>query len=444
MRLIDKLEKYLVVINLVALVFGILMGVVSPLLGRAVNSAVSLLMDGYGVVAPVAIFLILTPALSRIFRSASGGKFSIYTIQWLAIRKFLASFWAVIFTTLVFGLVLLPTRSPSLMVALTNSGNQLGMMVIQSPYFYAMYASILVSVISLRVTKLSEMLSRVGEGVEQAGSLFAILVPLFMFAIGAYIVTLPADISDQIQDVGVGSLQEMNILGIVINPSEPIGMITAYVMGSLLVGLGCFIWHWALLLLTRHKEKRFSINRYFRDYWIKVYPLLWATSSEALATPLNLYLVKRYAHWVKPPVRRFVIGIGGYMNINGTIISVFVLTGLVASILHVQVSMFELLLVIPVIFLISYGIPGIPGELVIFAGPLTAMLGLSPEILPIFLALYIGLQIGLPDSFRTGNNSTDDAVCAILLNKVYEEKFLDEEGESAERPLEKEIVRTGS
>lgn len=47
------------------------------------------------------------------------------------------------------------------------------------------------------------------------------------------------------------------------------------------------------------------------------------------------------------------------------------------------------------------------------------------NILPAFLALYTGLQIGLPDSFRTGGNSTDDCACTLLLNEICEHRFLD-------------------
>ncbi len=155
--------------------------------------------------------------------------------------------------------------------------------------------------------------------------------------------------------------------------------------------------------------------------------MLWATSSEAIATPLNLYLVKRYAPWVRDDVRRFIIGIGSYMNINGTLINVFVLGAIVLSILGIQVSVVELLLVIPVVFLISYGVPGIPGELVLFAGPIAVLMNLPADIVPVFLAVYIGIQIGLPDSFRTGNNSTDDHISVILMNRVYEERYLADE-----------------
>ena len=111
------------------------------------------------------------------------------------------------------------------------------------------------------------------------------------------------------------------------------------------------------------------------------------------------------------------------MDINGTIINVFVLGAIVLLILGLNISAIELLFIIPIVFLISYGVPGIPGELVLFAGPMATMLNIPEASLPIFLAVYLGLQLGLPDSFRTGSNSTDAFVGAVLLNAVYEKRF---------------------
>jgi len=62
-------------------------------------------------------------------------------------------------------------------------------------------------------------------------------------------------------------------------------------------------------------------------------------------------------------------------------------------------------------------VPGIPGELVIFAGSMGILLNIPPAILPLFLALYLTLQIGLPDAFRTGCNSTDHAI--VTINSYY-------------------------
>ena len=111
------------------------------------------------------------------------------------------------------------------------------------------------------------------------------------------------------------------------------------------------------------------------------------------------------------------------MNINGTIINVFILGAIVLLVLDLNVSVVELLFIVPVVFLISCGVPGIPGELVLFAGPMATMLNIPDAMLPVFLAIYLGVQLGLPDSFRTGNNSTDDFVGSILMNAVFEKRY---------------------
>ena len=79
---------------------------------------------------------------------------------------------------------------------------------------------------------------------------------------------------------------------------------------------------------------------------------------------------------------------------------------------------------LPIVFLMGYGVPGIPGELILFGGPIVALLGLSPELAQVFIAIYVGLQIGLPDSFRSATNSTDNCVAAHLMNDVYQKRYV--------------------
>ena len=219
-------------------------------------------------------------------------------------------------------------------------------------------------------------------------------------------------------------LQEISILGLKIDSATPSGMLIGYVVISLLIGVACFIWHFAFLTHCKYTIRGFSIMGYFTKYWIKVYPLLWATSSEAFATPLNLYLVKKYYPDIRADVRRFIVGVGSYLNINGTMICIIVLAGYVAKIIGIELSLLQFLLCIPLVFIIGFGVPGIPGELLLFGGPLVQLLGFPPQIASTFLALYLGLQLGLPDSFRTGNNSTDDCLMALIMNEKYLKKFL--------------------
>ena len=274
-----------------------------------------------------------------------------------------------------------------------------------------------------------------------------------MLGIGAYIAGLPTTIGKQIgiayaeqagQAAASGGiyssgveLQSIEVLGMTIDPTNTSGMVMAYIAGALLTGIACMIWHGALLVVAKRRVADFMIRDYFTKYWIKVYPLLWSTSSEALATPLNLCLVKRHYPRITSGIRGFTVGGGSFLGINGTVICVYTLGGLVTSMLGIEVSFLQLLMTIPLVFLLGYGVPGIPGELVIFAGPLSIILGVPVEVVPVFLALYIGFQIGLPDSFRTGANSTDNCVNALILQDVYERKYL------ARKPKDAAVVMEG-
>ena len=422
-------EKYLLVLVIGGLVAGIWVASFSQTLIDYVDSTINLFMDGYGYVAPIAIFLILTPSLARLFGTRRMGWFGLFVIGWFAIRKILAGLWAVAFVFLVFRIPILPQGSLSLADGVVQTLESLGNMMLTSSYFWAMYAAVAVSVVSTRIERLTRLLEKMMDGVELAGSYLMPIIPVFMFAIGAYIYGLPENVQEQIGlgEEGKGALLDLDIWGWKTSPQTSVGMITIYVLGAVLTGVACLIWQFVFLVIARAQERRFSIIGYFTNYWIRVYPLLWATSSEALATPPNLYLAKRHAPWIPSPIRRFTVGVGSYLDINGTIINVFILGAIVLLILGLNVSVIELLLIIPVVFLISYGVPGIPGELVLFAGPMATMLSIPDASIPVFLAVYIGIQLGLPDSFRTGNNSTDAYVGSIIMNALYERWFAEKD-----------------
>ena len=90
---------------------------------------------------------------------------------------------------------------------------------------------------------------------------------------------------------------------------------------------------------------------------------------------------------------------GSYLNINGTLIAVFVFAGAVAKISGVELSLLRLLFAVPLVFLLGYSVPGLPSELLQFASPLATFLGPGKPALSVFLPLYIVLQVGLADSF---------------------------------------------
>ena len=403
-------------------------GAVSPDLSGFVSSSADAFVEGYGVGAPVLIFVVLAPVLSRILSTRRRGRFGVYVIAWLAGTKVLALLWAAVFTALIFGLPIVSSSSASVGDALLQTSKSVLNTLTVSHMFHAIYLAVVVGLIATRIPRLAALLEKGVTAIEYLGQYTQPIIPLFMFAVGVYVQGLPSSLDEQIGlESGLTSFQEVSILGLSFDTNTATGMVSIYVMGSILVAIACFAWHFAILALAKYRADNFSIGHYFKSYWVKMYPLLWSTSSESLATPLNLYILTKHAPWVRPTVRGIVIGAGSVLCTNGTLINVMIMVALVSSIIGLELSLLELLLIIPVAFLISFGIPGIPGELILFAGPISLVLGVPPKLTPLFLALYLGLQIGLPDSFRTGANTTNNYVYAIILNEIYEKKFLAED-----------------
>lgn len=408
-------------LSVLSFALGIGLGRTSKPFAYWVSDGIGTLIDSYGYIAPVVIFLILTPTLIKLFHwgQTPGRRFAGYTMRWFFFTRVLACLYAVFATTLLFGL---PWFSTDIGVgeAIRESVTSLLWMLTRSVYFYAVYVSILMFFIATQYQPLALFLSKGVDLIEGLGEVVVPLVPLFLLGIGAYITILPEIVTDGLGGNSGGiQIGVVKMLGISIDASTSWGIVWLYLLSALATGVVAGIWHLSLMAIAKRKMPEFSIRDYFTKYWVRIYPLLWATSSEALAAPLNLYLVKTIFPQIRSEVRQFVVGIGSILNINGTMINVFLMTGLVAVILGIEISFFNLLLCLPVVVLIGYGVPGIPGELVIFGGPIALSLGISPELTPLFLSLYIGLQVGLPDSFRTAANSTDECLAAVILNDKY-------------------------
>ena len=419
-KFIELIERNLWWLSLTFMAIGVFWANQSPDFAYTVSNAMEALIDGYSYFAPVAIYLILTPTLIKLMTSETRGKsFAKYTIKWYAMARLIACVYAVFWTVIAFDIPVYSSLE-GFKKAVVEAVTSLGYMLTHSEYFYAIYASVATTFIASRFPTMANTLGKGVELIEYLGKFLVPVIPFLLLAVGAYVTILPEILGKVLgSDSSTLMSRQVSIFGFEIDITTSLGMLLLYIVGAFLTGFVSAIWHLGLILLAKRVKPDFSIKEYFTVYWIKVYPLLWATSSEALATPLNLNMVKKFCPSIPDEVRQFVIGTGSFLNINGTLVNVFLMTGLVASILNVDISLVQLLLSIPIVFLIGYGVPGMPGELILFAGPMAHSMGVPPELMPIYLSLYIGLQIGLPDSFRTGANSTDECLCAIILNKKY-------------------------
>jgi len=146
--IIRKFEKYLPLITILALLFGFLLGKLSPSISAKVVTLIDLFINSYNYIAPIVILLILSPVVARMMQSNRIRKFGKYILFWTTLRRFFACLWAVIFTMLVFDLPLLPNNTTNFSEALVSTFSSFIKMMISNPYFYAIVLSIILGLIS--------------------------------------------------------------------------------------------------------------------------------------------------------------------------------------------------------------------------------------------------------------------------------------------------------
>lgn len=430
-RIYEQYMKYIPAFVILALFAGILLAKFIPGVLEIADVVVSKIIDGIVFAAPIAIFVVLAPSLAKMMKAGKESGFAFFIIIWFGFTRILAGLWAALFTVLILDLPFFGSASESTMsVSELFSQNMMVLkdLMTQSVFFWSIWIAIFFGILAYFWGRLYNVLQKASSGIETLGDYIEPVIPLLMLLLGAYIYSLPQTLVESVPPDVLATITEkgmgvMNLFGFKISMTSEFGLVGIYVIGSVLIGVGCFIWQGMQLGILKLYISDFSIKYYFRQYWMKVYPLAWSTSSEVVSMPLNMSLIKKAYANVDQMVRKLIIGLGAYMNINGTTMHVILLAGIVAVLVGYEPSFMQLALGVPIIALVGYGVPGIPGELVLFAVPMVKILDLPEPIIALFMALYLALQVGLPDSFRTGANVTDNGIYAVGLDKLYKTKF---------------------
>ena len=401
-----------------ALAAGLAAGAALPL-AAAAERFLSLLVGAYSVIAPVVVFLILAPSLVKLLRreGSIAPVAAMRTVAFFVTLRIWASLLAIVCVVFAFGLPAVQPGPSTLASAISASLRDLARLGLQNRWFAAAAASVAVALLIHRSQhRAVRAFARIPDLIEDAGALITRTTPLFLFLIGIYVASLPGAITGYVAHAS-RSLAPLRLLGVSVDTSTNRGILAAYVALAALTGIVCTLWHALLVAAARARIQCLSLRRYFAGYVPQVYPLAWATCSESLTTPANLDAMRCNFPWIDAAYRQFAVGLSTNVNINGTIVCAFIMIAAVAQMTGVPISAASLLVCAPVIFLIGFGVPGMPGELLLFAGPIAAILGVPPQQQDAFILLYVTLQLGLPDSFRSGANIIDSAPAILLIHR---------------------------
>ena len=402
------------------LLLGLLVGAWLAL-GPAIGSAAQALIGFYELVAPVLIFAILGPSLLKLLRHDRGDlrRFTVFTVAWFSVLRLLVCLVAAGAVVAVYRLPWAGGKTPGMAVPWLSL-----LTLAENRYLLTFAAACLAAwLLRHRDGPVVQLFLNLPDYVEAAGNLLTRLTALFGFLVGVYIISLPDMLLTAINGMRGATLHPLLFRWFGIETATAGGLMAVYLAVTALTAVLCFLLHAGLLTWARCSLPGFSVRGYLSGYLVRVYPLIWSTGAESLAIPANLATIRRYGQGLPDALRDLTAGLAATLNLNGTLICCLVLIPAVCMTIGHTLSITDLLACLPLIFLLGYAIPGIPGELVIFAGPIAQALGITGAERELFLLLFLSWQIGLTDSFRSAGSATDGVPATLLLTQGYRYRF---------------------
>jgi Na+/H+-dicarboxylate symporter len=410
--------------GILALGTGMLLGTLFPAQLALIPAGVKLIFGGLAWAAPYIIFFTISAAIVDMQRGGKGGRFALWVTIAFTIAGLFAALLAIVMVVPIFSLS---------WGAGAATGRLLGEGVTFRELVLAHLTPSLIAVLYAAATMIllgwlarfrwarwfarptMDVVRRVGvDGIHLVGRAVKVAFPYLLFGIGIYI---PTGTASALAKTSAGLDAQPLVDSVVGTNPVALYFLTVWIQ---IVVLAAFM---TIVVAGACWYTGFSVKRFFKEYFLYVYPFAWATSSSAASIPVNLERTGSGLQ-VRKEVREFVIPLGATVNLDGAIMACFIITTMASLLVGYRPTFIDLLLLVIPIKLVTMGVPGIPGGIAAVVPPLVS------EILPIpedrkaaFLAIWFGFSVGLSDQFRTGVNTTTNGVVALLFEKLYPRWF---------------------
>lgn len=408
------------------LVIGLLCGTEFGI-GPVVGAAAQQLVGFYEIGAPVLVFAILGPSLLKLLRHERGElqRFPIFAVAWFSLFRLGVCVAAALAVALAYRLPLSAEAGHVVPAVVASSVTWRSLVPLAENRYLLTFAIACLCAWLLRNRSgmLVDFFLRMPDLIEAAGNFLTRLTALFGFLVGVYIVSLPDILLTSIHQLGSATLLPLEVGWFRIETGTARGLMASYLVVTALTALLCLALHAFLVVWARLCIRGFTVGGYLSGYLLRVYPLIWSTGAESLAVPTNLATLRRYGRGIPDTLRDLTVGLAATLNLNGSLICCLVLIPAVCAAIGHPLPVLTFFGCLPVVFMLGYAIPGIPGELVVFADPVAQALGISGGDRDLFLLLFLGWQIGLTDAFRSAGSATDAVPATLLLTDAYHRRF---------------------
>jgi Na+/H+-dicarboxylate symporter len=190
----------------------------------------------------------------------------------------------------------------------------------------------------------------------------------------------------------------------------------------------CVLWDmivigvWCLIMIVFCKAVTRRSWKQILSYYGTVWPTGFGTGGSYDTLAVNLISAERDLG-LSPEIAETSIVFGTVLNKNCATMSVLLVTIIVARLLNIPLSLFEIALLVPPVIILGLETPGIPGGAAYFMSPVIAVLLHVPDQ-ALWVTTFVAVYSGLIPMFSTAGNTTDDGVAgAILEDRFYPSKI---------------------
>ncbi|WP_303801690.1 cation:dicarboxylate symporter family transporter [Alicyclobacillus macrosporangiidus] len=350
--------------------------------------------------AAVVIFFLLSTATARLImvhKERAGQFFGRIFVMYLALGL-ISLIWVTIFIWIVIGLPITApgTKVPTFATWLLSVVRTFKTIISQQPLLQTLVASILVGWVTAAVKPLNVVahgMIRVGDGILKV---FKWLLWYYPIMIGCLAISIPLKFGKK----GV-----------------------AY-YGQTVLWLVAVTLIWCLIMIVVTKLVTKRTWKQMMSYFWTVYPTGFGTGGSYDTLAVNLVSAERDLE-LQPQVAEVSIVFGTVLNKNAATMAVLLCTITVCWMLHVPVSLTDILLLVLPIWILGLESPGVPGGAGFFMSPIVAVILNVPDP-GVFVTTFVAMYSGLIPMLTTATNTTNDGFIGAMLEDRFARSILTE------------------
>jgi Na+/H+-dicarboxylate symporter len=181
------------------------------------------------------------------------------------------------------------------------------------------------------------------------------------------------------------------------------------------VALVTMVWSGIMIFVTRLATRR--TFRQILSYYGSVWPIGFGTGGSYDTLAMNMISAEKDLG-LHEAIAEVSIVFGTVLNKNCSTMSVLLVTVTVANLLHIPISLTQIILLIPPVLILSLESPGIPGGSGFFMSPIVGVLLNAPDI-NAFVTTFVSIYSGLIPMLTTAGNTTNDGIVGAFIQDRF-------------------------